>query len=101
MSEKDKGPLLCYKTIMEYASMIWGPLTEDNIRKLVQRRAAPMIYADCRLKSIMMTMLQQLQWSTPQEPRAQPKVVMVYRIIYNLPDIQIGQLIPTTVIFLT
>ena len=48
---------LCYTTlvcpIMEYASVVWDPFTEETIRKLemVQSRAARMFYADYRLTS--------------------------------------------------
>ena len=85
------------RPIMEYASVVWDPFTEENIRKLemVQRRAARMVYANCRLTSSVTIMLQQLQWSTLQERRAQAKVIMVYRIVYSLVDIQADQLIPT------
>ena len=70
---RKKTEELCYMTlirpIMEYASVVWDPFTEDNIRKLemVQRREVCMVYADYRLTSSVTSMLQQLQWSTLQE----------------------------------
>ena len=91
---------LCYTTlvhpIMEYASVVWDPFTEENIRKLemVQRRA--LVYADYRLPSSVTLMLQQLQWSTLQERRAQAKVIIVYQIVYSLVDTPADQLITTT-----
>ena len=41
------------RPIVEYASAIWDPFTEDTIRKLemVQRRAARMVYADYKATS--------------------------------------------------
>ena len=92
---------LCYTTlvrpIMEYSSVVWDPFTEENIRKLemVQRRAARMVYADYRLTSSITIMLQQLQWSTLQERRAQAKAIIVYRIFYSLVNIPANQLVPT------
>ena len=92
---------LCYKAlvrpIMEYASVIWDPSTDTSIRKLemVQRRAARMVFSDFRSTSSATPMLQQLQWSTLQERRAQTKVVMMYRIVYHLVDISSCHLTPT------
>ena len=40
-------------------------------------------------------MLQQLQWPTLQERRAQAKVYMMYRIVYSLVDIPSSHLTPT------
>ena len=91
---------LCYKTlvrpIMEYASVVWDPFTEDNIRKLemVKRRAARMVYSDYRRTSSVTPMLQQLQWTNLQERRAQAKVIMVYRIVYDLVDIPVSSQLP-------
>ena len=81
-----KTKALCYKILVrpitEYTGVIWGPFTEDNIRKLemVQRRAACMVYADFRPT----TYVAAPQWPIPQERRAQAKVSMVHRIVYNL-----------------
>ena len=92
---------LCYKTlvrpILDYASIIWDPFTDNNIRKLemVQRRAARMVFSDYRSTSRITTVLQQLQWPTLQEHRAQTKVFMIYCIVYSLVDIPLCHLTPT------
>ena len=54
---------------MEYATVIWDPFTEANIRKLemVQRRSARMVCSDYQRTSSVSSMLQQLQWPTLQE----------------------------------
>ena len=46
---------------MEYATVIWDPSTDTNIRKLemVQRRAARMVFSDYRRTSSVTHMLQQ------------------------------------------
>ena len=94
---------LCYKAlvrpIMEYASVIWDPSTDKNIRKLemVQRRAARMVFSEFRSTSSVTPtcMLQQLQWSTLQERRSKTNVVMMYRIVYHLGNISSCHLAPT------
>ena len=84
---------LCYRTLvrplMEYATVIWDPFTEANIRnsEIVQRRSARMVCPDYQRTSSVLSMLQQLQWPTLQERRAQAKVTMMYRIVYQLVDV--------------
>ena len=91
---------LCYRTLVrpltEYASTIWDPHTAANINKLemVQRRAARMVMSDYRSTSSVTSMLNQLQWSTLQERRAQAKAVMMYRVVYQLIDIPLYILVP-------
>ena len=68
--------------------------TSENWR-WCRGKAARMVYADYRLTSSVTIMLQQLQWSTLQERRAQAKGIMVYRIVNSLVDIPADQLIPT------
>ena len=96
---------LCYNTLvrplMEYATVIWDPFTESNIRKLemVQRRSARMFFSDYRRTSSVSSMLQQLQWPTIQERRAQAKVTMMYRITYQLVDVPTTYLTPNMLLF--
>ena len=58
---------LCYRTLvrplMQYATVIWDPFTEANIRKLgmIQRRSARMVCSDYWRTSSVSSMLQQLQ----------------------------------------
>ena len=84
---------LCYHTllqpIMEYASIIWDPHTQANIKKIemVQRRYVRFIFNDHRRTSSVAAMLNQLKWPTLQERRAQAKMLMIYRITNSLVDI--------------
>ena len=93
---------LCYNTLvrplMEYAAVIWDPYTEANIRKLemVQRKSARMIFSDYRRTSSVSPMIQQLQWPTLRERRAQAKVTMMYRITHQLVDVPLTYLTPIT-----
>ena len=92
---------LCYKTLIrpltEYASVIWDPYTAENITKLemVQRRAARMVFSDYRTTSSVSAMINQLNWPTLQERRAQAKATMMYRIVYQMIDIPSTILVPT------
>ena len=92
---------LCYMTlvrpIVEYSSIIWDPLTSSNIRKLeiVQRRYARFVFGDYRTTGSVTEMVNQLQWTTLQERRAQAKAVMMFRIVNNLVDVPHTYLTPT------
>ena len=91
---------LSYRTLlrplMQYATVIWDPFTEANTRKLetVQPRSAIMVCSDYRRTSSVSSMLQQLQWPTLQEHRAQAKFTMMYRIVYQLVDVPTTYLVP-------
>ena len=50
---------------------------------MLQRRAARMLFSDYRITSSVSPMLQQFQWPTLQERRAQAKICMMYRIVYT------------------
>ena len=63
--------------------------------EMMQRRAARMVFSDYISTSSVTPMLQQLQWPTLQERRAQAKVYMMYRIVYSLVDIPSSHLTPT------
>ena len=82
----------CYTTlvrpIMEYACVIWDPVTQRNIRDLemVQRRAARFVIGDYRTTSSVTQMLEQLQWQTLQE-RKRAKVIMLYRVVHQLVEV--------------
>ena len=85
------------RPIVEYSSIIWDPLTSSNIRKLemVQRRYARFVFGDYRTTSSVTEMVNQLQWTTLQERRAQAKAVMMFRIVNNLVDVPHTYLTPT------
>ena len=63
-----------------------APHTTENVKKLeaVQRRTAQYVCSDYKPESSPTSMLQQLQWPTPQLRRQQAKDVMMYTIVNNL-----------------
>ena len=69
----------------------WGALTCQRYMakyiyklEMVQRRYARFVFGDYRTTSSVSAMINQLQWPTLQERRAQAKATMMYRIVYNL-----------------
>ena len=87
----------CYKTlvrpILEYASPVWDPHSSNNIDKLeaVQRRAARFAVRDYKRTSSTTEMMAKLQWPILQQRRQDAKLVMMYRISYDLVDIPAAQ----------
>ena len=85
---------LAYKTIvrpqLEYASSCWDPYTKDHITKLeaVQRRAARWCLNDFSPYSSVSSMLDRLGWQSLQQRRSTARVVLLYKITYQLVAIQ-------------
>ena len=83
----------CFKTlvrpILEYASPAWDPHTANNISSIekVQRRAARFVTNNYSTTSSTSEMIQNLEWPSLQQRRSDAKLVMMYRITYNLIDI--------------
>jgi hypothetical protein len=77
---------------MEYACIIWDPVTQKNIRELemVQRRAACFVTGNYRTTSSVTQMLEALQWTELQQRRKRAKVIMLYRIVNHLVVISPG-----------
>ena len=70
---------------VEYAASVWDPPTQVLINKLemVQRRAARFVLNDWRRTSSVTAMLQQLNWITLQQRRANAKLAMMFRICHG------------------
>ena len=71
---------------MEYACIVWDPITQKGIHKIemVQRRAARFVFGDYRTTSSVTSMLKSLQCDTLQQRRQLIKVTMLFRIITGL-----------------
>lgn len=80
----------CYTTLVrpnvEYAATIWDPYTKQNIDKLeqVQRRAARFVNGDYSTYSSVSKMIKDLNWPLLQQRRQNMKLIMMYKIVYNL-----------------
>ena len=86
---------MAYQTMvrptLEYASTVWDPHHQVLIKTLegIQRRAARFVtnnYRD-RTPGCMTTMVQELNWETLQQRRKTSRLVMMYKIIHGLVDI--------------
>ena len=92
---------LCYTTlvrpIVEYAGIIWDPSRLNT--SISWRWCSDVMHVLCleitEQPSSVSAMINQLQWPTLQERRAQAKATMMYRIVYNLVDIPHTFLTPT------
>ncbi len=82
-----------YKTyvrpIVEYASAVWDPHTQRNCNKIeqVQRSSARFVTSIFDRHASVTSMLRDLQWPSLQSRRQQSRLSMLYRIRYNLVDI--------------
>ena len=74
---------------LEYASTVWDPSTQRNNKKVkaVQRRAAHFAFSDYRHTSSPSQMIEDTGWQSLQNRRSNAKMVMVYKITYDLVDI--------------
>ena len=86
----------CYLTlvrpILEYACVVWSPYTMTNIDKLerVQRKAARFVCNDYSMYSRVTNMLNRMHWTTLQVRRENLRLIMIYKIVNNLVEIDIG-----------
>jgi hypothetical protein len=82
-----------YKTfvrpIVEFASSSWDPHTQRNTKKIeqVQRSCARFVTGNYDYPSSVSTMVQELQWPSLATRRLHSRLLMMYRIRFDLIDI--------------
>ena len=77
------------RPMVEHAATAWDPHTQKNVNKIemVQRRSARYVLGDYQQTSSVAAMLTQLQWPSLACRRTQSRLVMMYRIRFDLVDI--------------
>ena len=91
----------CYTTlvrpILEYASVIWDPVTQKGTKEveMVQRRAARFVAGDYRTTSSVSRIIERLQWPSLEVRRKRAKVTMLYRVVHQLAEVTVEPLVPT------
>jgi len=75
---------------VEYASEVWNPSTLKNCKKIeqIQRNAARFVFHDYRRQTSVTPLVQKLQWDSLYIRRIVQQSTMLYKIHYNLVDIQ-------------
>ena len=77
------------RPVVEHAATAWDPHTQKNVNKIemVQRRSARYVLGDYHQTSSVAAMLTQLQWPSLAYRRTESRLVMMYRIRFDLVDI--------------
>ena len=89
-TKHQKTRQVAYNTLVrpqvEYASCAWDPYSKLHINKLemVQRRAARWCCNDFSPYSSVSDMVEKLGWQSLQQRRATSRVIMFYKIVYQL-----------------
>ena len=78
------------RPIVEYAAAAWDPHTQRNIKKVeqVRRSSARFVTGNYDPRSSVTSMLKALKWPTLENRRLQTRLAMLYRIRFDLVDIQ-------------
>ena len=71
---------------LEYSAPIWDPYTREKTLQLekIQRRAAHRTTSNYDTRSIVTAMLNQLGWRTLEQRRADARLCLFYKIVYEL-----------------
>ena len=97
----------CYSTLvrpsLEYASTVWSPAKKGSISQIeaVQRREARFATGDFRRTSSVTAMMQHLNWTPLEVRRNNARVVMMFRIVYDLVDIPTAPYLQQTSLYCT
>ena len=94
----------CYQTylrpVLEYASVVWSPHYQTDIDRLemVQRRSARFALNKKDRYASVTKMMESLGWPSLQSRRTNAKLIMFYKIINDIVDVDIDDniLVPVT-----
>ena len=89
----------CYnsliRSILDYASIIWSPYTQKNIQSVesAQRRAARFVTNNYSPYTSVTNMLTDLGWKPLSYRRNELRLLMFYKIVHHLVDINVDTLL--------
>ena len=83
------------RPILEYTSTIWSPYTQKNIDLLeaVQRQSVRFIFNNYLLYASVSEMLNKLDFKTLTERRYESKLILLYKVLNNLVDIDTSNIL--------
>ena len=104
-NNRTKNTAICtaaYQTLVrpqvEYASTIWSPFTQTYVNKieLVQRRAVRLVNSNyshiCQCEQYAwLPILDSLGWRSLEDRRADARLILFYKIVYNLVAVPLPQ----------
>ena len=99
---KTKNTAICtaaYQTLVrpqvKYASKVWSPFTQTYINKIemVQRRAVLWVNSNYYTYASVSSMLDSLGWRSLEDRRADARLILFYKIVYNLVAVPLPQYI--------
>ena len=81
------------RPLLEYATIIWDPYTQEQKDKLemIQRRAARFVCRDYNRTSSVTTMLKSLQWDTLESRRKVARISMLHKIHHGQAAVPAGK----------
>ena len=88
-----------YQTLVrpqvEYASTVWSPFTQTYINKIemVQRRAVHWVNSNYSTYASVSSMLDSLGWRSLEDRRGDARLILFYKIVYNLVAVSLPQYI--------
>jgi len=91
---------ICYqsmvRSILDYASIVWSPYTQKNIQAIesVQRRSARFVLNNYSPYDSVTDMLTNLGWNSLEHRRNELRLLMLYKIIHHIVDIDADDLLP-------
>ena len=86
-----------YQTLVhspvEYASTVWSPFTQTYINKIemVQRRAVLWVNSNYSTYASVSSMLDSLGWRSLEDRRADARLILFSKIVYNLVAVPLPQ----------
>ena len=82
---KEQAYMMLVRQPLEYASIIWDPHHQTDIKKLenIQRRAARFVKGNYKQTSSVSAMLLQLQWPSLEQRRKELRIKFLVKIMQN------------------